>query len=395
MTVILTWLSPAGGNEYYGKDQHLLPLVYLNDGKGNLTRKADAFTNIYLTQSVIVPYDFNGDGFMDLFIGGRTEPWNYGITPRSYLLQNDGTGRFFDVTQKYSKDLMHPGMVTNAQWFDIDKDGNKDLLLCYEWGGIDVFINNKNNFTKKQITDKKGWWNFILPVDINNDGNIDLIAGNFGLNNKLKASQKEPVSLYYNDFDNNGKKEQVLTYYLGGQEIPFATKQELQKQMPYLKKKFLYAEEFAKSSLFSLFGENKIKEADKLTANYFSSAVLMNRGNLQFEIKPLPFQAQLSAYRDAVVVDANNDDLPDILMMGNYYDNNVELGRLDADFGTILINKGNGDFEYQSLNGLAVKGQVRHIKPILIKNQKAFVLARNNDRLMIIKFKESNIPNKK
>ena len=165
--------------------------------------------------------------------------------------------------------------------------------------------------------------------------------------------------------------------------------------MPYLKKKFLYAEEFAKSNLFSLFGETKIKEAEKLTADYFSSAVLINKGNLQFEIKPLPFQAQLSAFRDAVVVDANYDGRPDILMMGNYYDNNVELGRLDADFGTILINKGNGDFEYQSLNGLAVKGQVRHIKPILIKNQKAFVLARNNDRLMIIKFKESNRPNKK
>ena len=377
----------SGGNEYYGKDQHLLPLVYLNDGKGNLTRKSDAFSDIYLTQSVIVPYDFNGDGFVDLFIGGRTEPWNYGEIPRSYLLQNDGTGKFFDVTQKYCKDLMQPGMVTNAQWFDIDKDGDKDLLLCYEWGGIDVFINNKNSFTKKQITDKKGWWNFILPCDINNDGNIDLIAGNLGLNSKLKASEKEPVSMYYNDFDNNGKKEQVLTYYLEGQEIPFATKQELDRQLPYLKKKFLFAADFAKSSLNTLFGADKLKEADKFTADYFSNAILINKGNLKFEIKALPFQAQLSSFRDAVVVNANNDDLPDILMMGNYYDNNVELGRQDADFGTILINKGGGNFEYQTLNGLVVKGQVRHIKPILIGNQKAFVLARNNDSLMIIKFK--------
>lgn len=377
----------TGGNEYYGKESHLLPLLYINDGKGNLAAKKDAFLNIYITQSVVKAYDFNGDGFEDLFIGGRTEPWNFGVIPRSFLLQNDGTGKFFDVTEKYSKDLLHPGMVTNAQWMDIDKDGDKDLLICYEWGGIDAFINNKNNFDKKVITDKKGWWNFILPCDIDNDGDIDLIAGNLGLNNKLKASEKEPVSFYYNDFDNNGKKEQLLTYYLQGQEIPFATKQELERQIPYLKKKFLYAEDFAKSSIFSLFGEDKIRGADKLTADYFSNAILINKGNMQFKIRPMPFQAQLSSYRDAVVVNANNDNLPDILMMGNYYDNNIEIGRFDADFGTTLINKGNGNFECQTLNGLIIKGQVRHIKPIQINKQKAFVLARNNDSLMVIKYK--------
>ena len=245
----------TGGNEYYGKESHLLPLLYLNDGKGNLTKKSEAFANIYSTQSTVVPYDFNGDGFVDLFIGGRTEPWNYGKMPRSYLLQNDGTGKFTDVTAKYSIDLLQPGMVTCAQWFDIDKDGDKDLLLCYEWGGIDAYINNKTGFVRKVISDKKGWWNFLLPCDIDNDGNIDLIAGNFGLNSRLKASEKEPVRLYYNDFDDNGKKEQVLTYYVNGEEIPFATKQELEKQMPFLKKKFLYAEDFAKSSLTSLFGD--------------------------------------------------------------------------------------------------------------------------------------------
>ena len=384
----------TGGNEYYGSESHLLPLLYLNDGTGSLTRKTDAFQNIYFTQSVVVPYDFNGDGIEDLFIGGRTQPWNYGVVPRSYLLQNDGTGKFADVTENYSKELLQPGMVTNAQWFDIDKDGDKDLLLCYEWGGIDAFIKNKNSFTRKVITDKKGWWNFILPCDIDNDGDIDFIAGNYGLNNKLKASEKEPVSFYYNDFDNNGKKEQVMTYYLKREEIPFATKQALEKQIPSLKKKFLYAEDFAKSSLYSLFGAEKIKEADRFSADYFSNSVLINKGNtasggtgMVFEVKPLPFEAQLTAYRDAVVVNANNDNLPDILLMGNFYDNNIELGRFDADFGTTLINKGAGNFECQPLNGLTIKGQVRRIRPIQIKKQNAFVLARNNDSLMVIKYK--------
>lgn len=377
----------TGGNEYYGSESHLLPLLYLNDGTGSLTKKTDAFKNIYFTQSVVVPNDFNSDGFEDLFIGGRTQPWNYGVVPRSYLLQNDGTGKFIDVTENYSKQLLQPGMVTNAQWLDIDKDGDKDLLLCYQWGGIDAFIKNKNNFIRNAITAKKGWWNFIMPCDIDNDGDVDFIAGNYGLNNKLKASEKQPVSFYYNDFDNNGKKEQVLTYYLKGEEIPFATKQALEKQIPSLKKKFLYAEDFAKSSLFSLFGADKVKEAYRFSADYFSNSVLVNKGNMIFEVKPLPFQAQLTAYRDAVVVNANNDNLPDVLLMGNFYENNIELGRFDADFGTTLINKGAGNFECQSINGLSIKGQVRRIRPIQINKQNAFVLARNNDSLMLIKYK--------
>ena len=192
--------------------------------------------------------------------------------------------------------------------------------------------------------------------------------------------------MYYNDFDDNGKKEQVLTYYLGEKEIPFANKAELEKQMPVLKKKFLLAENFAKASLPELLGEDKLKKANVLTADYFSNAILINKGNLQFETKALPWQAQLTSLKDAVVVDANKDELPDILLMGNYYDNNIEMGRYDADFGTLLINKGQGVFECQSLNGLAIKGQVRHIRPVGIHGQKAFVLARNDDSAKVIQF---------
>ena len=376
----------SGGNEYYGQDNHLLPRVFLNDGKGNLTKKPDAFTNMFQTFSCVVPYDFNGDGFVDLFIGGRVVPWDYGQTPRSYLLQNDGTGKFTDVTDKYAPGLAKIGMVTNAVWVDIDKDGDKDLVVCCEWGGIDVFINNKGSFIKRSLTNKKGWWNFVLPVDVDNDGDIDLVAGNLGLNSKLKASENEPVRLYYNDFDDNGKKEQVLSYYVGDRELPFANKDELQRAIPLIKKKYLYAADFARANMNEIFSSDKLESSEVLSANYFSNAVLINDGHLNFTATALPWETQLSPYRAAAIVDANNDDLPDILLMGNNYDNNIEMGRYDADFATLLINKGKGNFKAESLNGLVVKGQVRHIKEIIINHKKAYILAKNNDMVSVIQF---------
>lgn len=378
----------SGGNEYYGTDDHLLPRIYLNDGKGNLTKKADAFTKIYATASCVAPYDFNGDGYVDLFIGARAQPTQYGEIPQSFLLQNDGTGKYKDVTVQYAKDLQKVGLVTQGIWFDIDKDGDQDLIVSLEWDGIVAFINNKGHFTKKQLTDKKGWWNFAIPYDIDGDGDIDLIAGNLGLNSRLTASAEQPVRMYYNDFDNNGTKEQILTYYLNNKELVFNNKEELQKQMPMLKKNFLYAEDFAKATLKELLPQDKMKEAKLFTADYFSNSILINDGKLNFTVQAMPWQAQLSPFRDAVIVDANNDKLPDIMLFGNYDENNIQMGRYDADFGTLLINKGNAKFEAQSLNSLQVKGEVRHVKNITIAGKPAFVLARNNDSAMVIQFKE-------
>ena len=226
----------------------------------------------------------------------------------------------------------------------------------------------------------------MLPVDIDNDGDMDLIAGNLGLNSRLTASKDKPVRMYYQDFDDNGKKEQVLTYYLNGKEIPFANKDELQRQMPVIKKKFLYAADFAKASLSEIFTKEKLETAKLLTADYFSNAVLINNGDLNFTVQALPWQAQLSSLRDAVIVDANGDKLPDVLLVGNYYNNNIQMGRYDADFGTLLINMGNNKFTTENINGLQIKGQVRHIKPISINNTAAFILAQNNESLRIIRF---------
>ena len=240
---------------------------------------------------------------------------------------NNGKGKFTDVTERVAPGLSTIGFVTNAVWFDIDKDGQKDLLISLEWGGIVAYLNHTGVFEKKQLTDKKGWWNFILPVDLNNDGQVDLIAGNLGLNSRLQASEKEPVRLYYYDFDGNGKKDQILSYYLEGHELPFANKDELEKQVPVLKKKFLYAEDFAKARFTDIFSKEDLDKADLMTANYFKNAIMINRGNLNFDVVAMPWKAKLSPYRDAVVVDANHDSLPDILLVGNYYENNIQMGR--------------------------------------------------------------------
>ena len=380
-------LVASGGNEFYGNSAILLPRVYLNDGKGNFTRKIDAFNNnIQLTASCIKPNDFNADGFVDLFIGGRCVPWEYGKIPTSYLLQNDGTGKFINVTNKYNAELGTIGMVTNAAWADMDKDGIKDLIVSLQWGGIIAFKNNKEIFEKKILTDKLGWFNFVYPVDINADGMEDLIAGNLGENNRFKASPQTPLTMYYNDFDDNGKKEQFLTYTLMNKEIPFADKDELTKQMPFLKKKFLYAEDFTNSSLQNIFGAEKLNKAEKLQANYFSNAFLINNGNWNFTVQPFPWLAQLSCYRDAAIIDYTADRLPNILLGGNFYHSNIRIGKYDADYGTVLANLGKNNFAAQNINDLIIKGEVRHILPINIKGEKAFILVKNNDSLRVIKF---------
>lgn len=381
----LDLIVACGVDENNGETNYGTPNIYFNDGKGKLAKAPEPFPNLNLSASVVDAADFNNDGYPDLFIGARSVAGNYGKIPQSYLLQNNGKGKFTDVSNGIAKGLSDIGFVTNSTWFDIDKDGDSDLIITLEWGGIYAFLNNKGSFQKQVLTDKKGWWNFVLPYDFDGDGDIDLIAGNLGENSRLKASPGQPVKLYHNDFDDNGKSEQILTYYLANKEILFAGKGELDKQLPFLKKKFLYAKDFAKASVTDLFGQEKLAQSTVLTADYFSNSILINQGNLKFSVQRLPWQAQLSPFKDAVVYNANNDSLPDILLVGNYYDNNTELGRNDADFGTVLINNGNNNFLYNALNGVNVKGQARHIKKISINKKAAYIIARNNDSILVIK----------
>ena len=366
----------TGGNEYYGDDEHLKPLLYLNDGKGNLTKRFDAFPSINVTQSSIVKLDLNQDGFVDLFIGGRAIPWEYGKSPRSYLLLNKKDGSFTDVTAQYANELLYPGMITSATAVDMNKDGQDDLVLSFDWGGIELYLRKGNGFEHTSVTTQHGWWQCSYPIDIDKDGDLDIVAGNFGLNSRLKASEKEPVTMYINDFDGNGRIEQVMTYFVGGEEIPFASKVLLEKSMPLLKKKFLYAEDFAKASVTELLGNEKIKSSLKLKATHFEHAVFINDGKQHFNLMPMPGSAQFSTYRSALLMEGN------ILLAGNYYYNNVEIGRQDADFGMLLeMNKG---VLQASKPSIVIAGQVRKMAPIQIGGKKAFILAKNNASIQIL-----------
>jgi hypothetical protein len=377
-----------GGNEYSNNSKFQMPRIYLNDGKGNLEVKENAFTNIFVTASCIVPFDFTGDGIEDLFIGGRAVPLHYGDVPRSYLLKNDGSGKFEDVTKQYAKELSSVGYVKNAKLADLDQDGDQDLVLALEWDGICMMQNDGKSFSKKMLTGQKGWWNFVMPYDFDGDGDLDILAGNLGLNSRLKATQEQPVNMYINDYDGNGRKEPLLTYFLNQKESLFPTKQEMEKQMPVIRKKYIYAKEFAMASTGDLVGEDKLKEALKLSADYFQNAVLINDGKGNFQLKPLPYKAQWTPFYDAQIIDANGDKLPDVLIMGNFYNCNIQMGRYDSDFGTVLINHGNCNFTPEPLNGLQVKGQVKKLLNISIKGRKAIAAARNDDRLLIISRKK-------
>ena len=381
---LLDLVVASGGNEYYGEDEHLLPRLYLNQGGGRLIRREGAFQGMDMTLSCVEVLDFNRDGRKDLFFGGRAVPFSYGSMPRSYLMLNVGGGRFRDATEETVPVLSRIGMVRDAEAVDLDGNGSQDLVLALEWGGIVALTQEQGRFMRRPVTTAKGWWNFVRAVDVDGDGDLDLVAGNHGLNSRLKASEQKPVRLYMNDFDGNGTRDHVLSYHLNGEEIPFANKAELEKQMPGLRKKFLFAADFAKAGMSEVFGSGKLNEAQVLSADRFEHTLFINKGGWRFDPVPLPMESQLSACWDAQVTDHNGDGLPDLLLFGNFHGNGVQMGRQDADFGTLLMNRGGGRFEAGTIPGLLLKGESRRVRPLRVGEMTVFAVARNSDSLVLV-----------
>ncbi|MCB9283465.1 MAG: VCBS repeat-containing protein [Lewinellaceae bacterium] len=372
----------TGGNEFRENSPFTWPLIYLNDGSGNLRKKADAFTGVSVTAGGLEVFDFTGDGVPDLFIGARAKPWAYGEIPKSYCLANDGTGKFTDVSDQYLPDAGLLGFVKGSSAVDLDQDGDLDIILALEWDGIKALINDGGRFALKTLCNEKGWWNFAYPVDVDNDGDIDILAGNLGLNSRLKIKPDEPVRMYYDDFDDNGTKEQVLSYFVQGKEIPFHNKKELETQMPFIKKKFVYAKDFANASFTEIFPVEKLEHY--FEADEFRSMLLINDGQGHFEARPLDEEVQQGDYYAAISKDLNHDGLPDLLLMGNYFDANIMMGRYDSNYGTLLINKGNGRFESTQPGGEPIDGQVKNIRNIRIGGKDYLIIARNNGTLKVV-----------
>jgi hypothetical protein len=370
----------SGGNEYKGENDPMKQRTYLNDGKGNFTRK-DVFPPTYMTASCVLPADFNGDGLVDFFFGGRAVPWNYGKTPTSHLFENKGNGTFENVTEKYSEMLAKTGLVKNGNWADMDADGDLDLVLAIEWGVVQIYLNEGSKFVKKEATTVKGWWNFALPKDLDGDGDLDILVGNTGQNSKFKPTTKEPLKLYINDFDDNDQIEQILTYHLDGKEIPFANYEELTKQLVFLKKRYLLSKDFAKASLQEIFGKEQLKKSEVLEVNELSSVWLENTGDLTFKTHHLPDRLQLSTMNTAIELEDGNQ----FLIAGNFHENNIEMGRYNADYGNVLSFDTKGKMMVQPLENVALNGQVRHIKSISINGETCYIVVQNNGKTMVLK----------
>lgn len=374
----------AGGNEYRGKSEFLLPRVYENEGNGQFEKKYP-FDDAYLNAACVLPADFNNDGLIDLFFGGRIIPLKHGEAPPSYLFQNMGNGEFKNVTEEKAKSLSNVGMVKGGSWVDIDQDGDQDLILAIEWEPIKIYLNSDGSFKETTINDLSGWWNFVLPYDFDHDGDIDILAGNTGENSILRPTKDEPVRMYVADFDQNNQIEQILTYYVKGKEIPFANYEELTTQLPQLKKKFLFAKDFAKASLNELFGKEKLENALLYEANTFSSAYFENTGNgLTFKTHYLPQELQFSSMEAASVVERSDSTSTNVMIGGNFYDCNVDMGRYDANFGNILTVGSNGNLSVKPIGNVKINGQIKSIQKLNIENKKIFLIGINNAPVVLI-----------
>ncbi len=380
----------SGGNEYTGKSEPLQSRVYKNNGRGDFRRDTSALPKLYMTAACVAAADIDGDGDTDLFFGGRAVPWNYGLTPESYLLENNGSGKFSLVTEERAPNLKEIGLIKSGQFQDIDQDGDPDLLLAMEWGPLLAFENQEGHFTKRLLCQEYGFWNNLIPFDYDKDGDLDLIAGNLGLNSKLQASVEEPMHLYVHDFDKNGQQDQILSYYVEGQERPFATYKELTRQMPHLKKEYLYARDFASATLQDLFGPEALAEAVVRTATTFESVLLTNEGQWNFTLTPLPDRLQFAPLKGGVVLPGATAEYTELILAGNFYENNIEMGRYDADYGNLLRVYPDGKLEVEPLGALLINGQVRQMATISIGGKPAYILAKNNEPLQLIQRVDPN-----
>ncbi len=381
----------SGGNEFYDNMPEQLDRIYRNDGKGNFTRDKNALPLMFSNKSCVKPFDFDKDGDLDLFVSGRVVPFNYGKTPQSYLLVNNGKGIFTDKATVLAPDLKFSGMITNAIWSDTDNDGDADLTVIGDWMSIQTYQNNKGKLTliDNGLSEKTGFWQGIVANDFDGDGDIDFVVGNIGLNTKFRKNPKEnALKMYVKDFDGNGSTEQILTYNRNDKWFPVATKDEIGKQIPsIINKRFTDYSLYAGKTIEDIFYPEQLEKAEIKQVNTFESVYLENQGDNKFKSIPLPVLAQTSKVMTLLLDDYDNDGIKDVFIGGNFYGSNMYQARYDASYGLILKSDGKGNFKtiIPTQSGLILEGEIRDIQKIMLNKLPYYLIARNNNNLQVFK----------
>lgn len=369
----------SGGNEPF-KDYTLTDRLYINDGCGKFTKSVQ-HPQFAINGSCAVVGDINQDGFDDIFIGGRSIPGSYGKYPRSRILLGDGDGRLFDATARAFANDINLGMVTDAVWLE----ESKELIVVGEWLPITILSFREGKIEEKKLKNTSGWWNTIHAADMDGDGDKDLLVGNMGLNSNLQASVEYPVNLYIKDFDKNGSIDPILSYYRNGTEYPYYGRDELARQLVAIKKEYPTYKSYAKSTFSDVFPIEELSGAGRWQVRMFESIYLENRGEGNFQITVLGDELQIAPIYGFTTGDFDGNGTQDILAVGNFFSNQISMGRYDASYGHFLVKSESGDWEYiePGDSGFAIDGEARDIKVLNYGDgEKLILVSRNNtDRL--------------
>lgn len=375
----------SGGNEFTtGKP--LQPRLYFQED-GGLRFRESIFSNHSLNASKVVPVDLDNDGDLDLSILSNGVPREFGKTDKQYLFQNDGKGNFTEITKQYGEAFQNIGNAYDISWQDMDGNGFQDAIIIGHWMAPTLFLNDGTKLTRQStsLDALTGWWNTVKVADFDKDGDWDIIAGNWGENTRLQASQEQPIQLYRNDFDQNGRIDPIVTYFYQDKETTIATKDELVKQLPFINKKYLSYNDFAKASLQDVFSKDLLDKAQNKKVTALATMYFENDGTNHFTTHKLPFMAQLSSVKDIYIDDFNNDSYPDALLVGNDFEISTQLGRLDALKGLLLLNDKQGFFITHFSQNFNISGAARSVARLDIKGKTHYLVGRNKGAPTLLK----------